>query len=82
MPLTNEAQKIYTEVVPNARLVYVSRIDFVPDVEPYEHTTVVTLERGAEGVSVTSTSILCPLGSRTSVKFELWSTPPIERLRK
>jgi uncharacterized protein YndB with AHSA1/START domain len=55
MPLTNEAQKTYTEVVPLERLRYTSVIDFVPGVEPYDHDTLVDLHPSDGGVRVVMT---------------------------
>jgi uncharacterized protein YndB with AHSA1/START domain len=52
MPLSTRSHKEFTEVVEPTRLAYVSLIDFVPGVEPYEHLTVVTLERTATGTDV------------------------------
>jgi uncharacterized protein YndB with AHSA1/START domain len=52
MPLATKSHKEFTEVVEPTRLAYVSLIDFVPDLEPYEHLTVVTLERTATGTDV------------------------------
>jgi uncharacterized protein YndB with AHSA1/START domain len=52
MPLATKSHKEFTEVVEPTRLAYVSLIDFVPGLEPYEHLTVVTLERTATGTDV------------------------------
>jgi uncharacterized protein YndB with AHSA1/START domain len=52
LPLSTKSHKEFTEVIEPTRLGYVSLIDFVPDVEPYEHLTVVTLERTAAGTDV------------------------------
>ncbi len=52
MPLSTRSHKEFTEVVEPTRLAYVSLVDFVPDHEPYEHLTVVTLERTAAGTDV------------------------------
>lgn len=52
MPLSTASHKAFTEVVEPSRLAYTSTIDFVPGVEPYEHLTVVTLERTAAGTDV------------------------------
>jgi uncharacterized protein YndB with AHSA1/START domain len=49
MPLSTRSHKEFTEVVAPARLAYTSLIDFVPDVDPYEHRTVVTLEPAPDG---------------------------------
>jgi hypothetical protein len=43
MPLATTARKTYTEVNPPRRLGYMSLVDFVPRVEPYEHETVIDL---------------------------------------
>ena len=53
MPLSTASHKEFTEVVEPSRLAYSSLIDFVPGVDPYEHLTVVTLERTATGTEVT-----------------------------
>lgn len=55
MPLVTESRKRFTEVEPANRLAYNSLIDFVPDHEPYEHLTVVDLERTESGVQVAMT---------------------------
>jgi uncharacterized protein YndB with AHSA1/START domain len=52
MPLSTASHKEFTEVVEPTRLAYVSLIDFVPGVDPYDHLTVVTLERTATGTDV------------------------------
>lgn len=52
MPLSTRSHKEFTEVSQPTRLGYVSLIDFVPNVEPYAHLTVVTLERTATGTDV------------------------------
>jgi uncharacterized protein YndB with AHSA1/START domain len=44
LPLSSEFRKTYTEVAAPHRLAYLSLIDFVPDHEPYEHLTTITLE--------------------------------------
>jgi uncharacterized protein YndB with AHSA1/START domain len=55
MPLTTEARKTFTEVSGPTRLAYRSLIDFVPDVPPYEHLTVVELQPVDGGVAVAMT---------------------------
>lgn len=52
MPLSTRSHKEFTEVVEPTRLGYRSLIDFVPDVAPYVHLTVVSLERTAAGTEV------------------------------
>jgi uncharacterized protein YndB with AHSA1/START domain len=52
MPLSTTSHKEFTEVVEPARIAYVSLIDFVPGLDPYDHLTVVTLERTATGTDV------------------------------
>lgn len=52
MPLSTRSHKEFTEVDEPSRLAYVSRIDFVPGLDPYEHLTVVTLERIDTGTHV------------------------------
>jgi uncharacterized protein YndB with AHSA1/START domain len=55
LPLTTHASKRFTEVEPVRRLAYSSTIDFVPEVEPYEHLTTVDLVPEDEGVRVVMT---------------------------
>lgn len=52
LPLSTRSLKRFTAVIEPSRLGYVSVIDFVPEVAPYEHLTVVTLERTATGTEV------------------------------
>jgi uncharacterized protein YndB with AHSA1/START domain len=52
MPLSTRSHKEFTEVDEPSRLAYLSLIDFVPGVDPYQHLTVVTLERTATGTDV------------------------------
>src|SRR5690349_6247230 len=52
LPLTTVATKRFTEIDEPKRLGYTSRIDFVPDVEPYEHLTEIDLEDGGGTVRV------------------------------
>jgi uncharacterized protein YndB with AHSA1/START domain len=49
IPLSTTSRKEFTAVEQPTRLAYTSVIDFVPEHEPYEHLTVVTLERTAGG---------------------------------
>ena len=55
MPLVTRSQKRFTEIAPTTRLAYTSLVDFVPDVSPYEFSTVVTIEPSEAGVTVTMT---------------------------
>jgi hypothetical protein len=55
MPATTECRVTYTEVSPPGRLAYKTLADFVPDVTPYEVTTVVDLRVTADGVKLTIT---------------------------
>jgi uncharacterized protein YndB with AHSA1/START domain len=55
MPVTTECRVTYTEVSPPGRLAYKTLADFVPDVTPYEVTTVVDLRVTAGGVKLTIT---------------------------
>ena len=55
MPVTTECRVTYTEVSPPGRLAYKTLADFVPDVTPYEVTTVVDLQVTAGGVKLTIT---------------------------
>jgi hypothetical protein len=52
MPLSTRSHKEFTEVAAPNRLAYLSLIDFVPGVDPYQHLTVVTLERTDTGTDV------------------------------
>jgi hypothetical protein len=52
MPASIELRKRSTEVAPPTRLAYLSLIDFLPDLEPYEHLTTIDIE---------------PTGDRTNV---------------
>jgi len=52
MPLSTRSYKEFVEIDEPRRLAYTSTIDFVPDVEPYQHLTVVTLERTPGGTDV------------------------------
>jgi uncharacterized protein YndB with AHSA1/START domain len=53
LPLSTTSRKEFTTVDEPTRLAYSSLIDFVPDAEPYQHLTVVTLERTVAGTDVT-----------------------------
>jgi uncharacterized protein YndB with AHSA1/START domain len=55
MPLANEFRRTFTEVSPPARLAFLSVIDFVPGVEPYEHLTVIDIEPAGERTNVVMT---------------------------
>jgi uncharacterized protein YndB with AHSA1/START domain len=55
MRLVTRSQKRFTEIAPTTRLAYTSLVDFVPDVSPYEFSTVVTIEPSEAGVTVTMT---------------------------
>ena len=55
MPLMNEARKTFTAVDRPHRLGYMSVVDFVPGIEPYEFATVVELEPRSGGVRVVMT---------------------------
>jgi uncharacterized protein YndB with AHSA1/START domain len=55
MPLATRARKTYTEVVPPQRLGYMSLIDFVPGLEPYEHETVIELSSDGDGTRAVMT---------------------------
>ena len=55
MPVTTECRVTYAEVSPPGRLAYKTLADFVPDVTPYEVTTVVDLRVTAGGVKLTIT---------------------------
>jgi len=50
MPLTTEAQITFTEIEPQHRLAYQHLTDFIPNVEPYQVTTLVELSTIASGV--------------------------------
>jgi len=55
MPLTTEARKTFTEVLPSQRIAYRSLIDFVPGVDPYQELTVVDLTPSGDSVRVVMT---------------------------
>jgi uncharacterized protein YndB with AHSA1/START domain len=55
MPLTTESRKIFADVERPSRLAYSSLVDFVPDHEPYEFSTMVDIEPTAGHVKVTMT---------------------------
>jgi uncharacterized protein YndB with AHSA1/START domain len=55
LPLTTYAVKRFTEVEPGRRLAYVSLVDFVPGVEPYEQLTTVEITPARDGVHVRMT---------------------------
>lgn len=55
LPLESHARKRFTEVDPPRRLAYVSEVDFVPGLEPYDHLTTVDLHPEAGGVRVVMT---------------------------
>jgi len=55
LQLTTESRKTYTEVVPGKRLAYMSLVDFVPGVEPYEFATTVDFHPCSEGVRTIET---------------------------
>jgi hypothetical protein len=54
-PLTVELRKTFTEVAVPARLAYWSLIDFVPDVDPYEHLTIIDIQPAGDRTSVVMT---------------------------
>jgi uncharacterized protein YndB with AHSA1/START domain len=43
-PLSSELQKTFTEVARPSRLAYLTLVDFVPGVAPYEHLTTVDID--------------------------------------
>ena len=55
MPLTTEAHKTFTEVLPAKRIAYRSLIDFVPGVDPYQELTVVDLTPSGDSARVIMT---------------------------
>lgn len=55
MPLTTESRKAFAEIKRPVRLAYSSVVDFVPDHEPYEFSTVIDLEPTEGRVKVTMT---------------------------
>jgi uncharacterized protein YndB with AHSA1/START domain len=55
MPLSTVSRKHFTELVAPTRIAYDSTIDFVPDHEPYEHTTTVDLQPVEGGTRVVMT---------------------------
>ena len=56
MPISTECRITYLEVSPPSRLAYSTLTDFIPDVAPYDVTTVVELQRTQTGVKLTVTS--------------------------
>jgi uncharacterized protein YndB with AHSA1/START domain len=46
MPLTTPARKRFTELIEPTRLAYASIVDYIPGMEPYEHSTVVDITDG------------------------------------
>ena len=55
MPLTNEHQIVYTEVVPTSRLGFRHLVDFVPGIEPYDVAILVELHETIGGVRIVLT---------------------------
>lgn len=55
LPLTTHARKRFTDVEPGRRLAYVSDVDFVPGVRPYEQLTTVGFTEADDGVRVVMT---------------------------
>lgn len=55
MPERTLARVRYTQIVPLRRLGYANVVDFVPDVESYEVSTLVELEPTTDGVRLTLT---------------------------
>lgn len=56
MPLTSRARNVYTEVAPPRRLAMRTRLDFIPDVAPYEITMEVEFRPARGGTKVVFTS--------------------------
>lgn len=52
LPLSTRSHKRFTEIVEPTALGYLSLIDFVPDHEPYEHLTTISLRPHAVGTEV------------------------------
>jgi uncharacterized protein YndB with AHSA1/START domain len=55
LPLSSRFRRTFTHVAPPTRLAYLSLIDFIPDHDPYEHLTVVQLERAGDRTNVVMT---------------------------
>jgi uncharacterized protein YndB with AHSA1/START domain len=55
MPLSTECRVTYTEVAPPRRLAYKTLADFIPEVAPYEVSTVVELKAADGGVKLVIT---------------------------
>lgn len=55
MPAVTRTSIRFTEITPYRRLAYVNVVDFIPDVETYEVTTLVELEPTTGGVRLTLT---------------------------
>ena len=56
LPVSTEARNIYTEVRPKRRLAYRTKVDFVPDVPPYEIEAAVEFRAVRGGTRMTFTS--------------------------
>ncbi len=56
MPLTSRTRNVYLEVVRARRLVLKTRVDFVPDVAPYDITSEVDFVKVPEGMKLVFTS--------------------------
>ncbi len=56
LPLTSRTQNVYLEVVEPRRLAIKTRVDFVPDVEPYDITSTVDFVKVKEGTKLVFTS--------------------------
>jgi uncharacterized protein YndB with AHSA1/START domain len=52
MPLTTVARKTFTEVVPTSRLAYLSMVDFVPGMQPYQQLTTIDIQPSPDGSTV------------------------------
>ena len=52
MPLTTVARKTFTEVSPTSRLAYLSLVDFVPGMEPYQQLTTIDIQPSPAGATV------------------------------
>ena len=52
MPITAECVVRYTAVFPPRRLAYKTLADFIPDMTPYEVSTIVDLQATPEGVKM------------------------------
>jgi uncharacterized protein YndB with AHSA1/START domain len=54
-PLSSELQKTFTEIARPSRLAYLTLVDFVPGLGPYEHLTTIDIEPAGDRTNVVLT---------------------------